>query len=64
MGWLTAAVILVVRGDHRVRNVSFLAIVIALVIYAGQLDTLVPAVLAMIVFIIVVLVARAVTGQT
>jgi hypothetical protein len=39
-GWLLAATLLVVRGGRRVRHVAFLAVVIALTVYAGQLDML------------------------
>ena len=38
-GWLFAFAILVVRGNHRRRNASLLAVVLALSIYAGQPDT-------------------------
>ncbi len=40
-GWLFAATILVVRGRHRARAVTFFAVVLACAVYAGQPDTLV-----------------------
>jgi hypothetical protein len=39
-GWLFAAAVLVVRGQHRARNIFFLAIVWACAIYAGQPEIL------------------------
>ena len=57
-GWLFAATILVVRGGPRLRNVTVFAVVLAATIYAGQPDTLVVVVLALVVFIVALLVMR------
>ncbi len=54
-GWLFAFSILVVRGNHRRRNASLLAVVLALSIYAGQPDTLVVLLVSLLAFLIVVL---------
>jgi hypothetical protein len=58
-GWLFAATILVVRGRHRARDVTFLAVVVALAIYAGMPETGLVIAAALIVFVIVFLVLRA-----
>ena len=39
-GWLFAAALLVLRGEHRVRAVTVLAVVLACSVYAGQPETL------------------------
>jgi hypothetical protein len=58
-GWLFAAAILVVRGGRRIRNITVLAVVLAGAIYAGQPDTLVVLILALVVFLVVLLLMRA-----
>jgi hypothetical protein len=35
-GWLLAVAILIVRGDHRLRNITLFAVLMALAVYAGQ----------------------------
>jgi len=50
-GWLFAAAILVVRGQHRAGNIFFLAIVWACAIYAGQPEILLLFGLALGVFL-------------
>jgi len=57
-GWLFAAAILVVRGGRRVRLITFLAVVVAGAIYAGQPDTLVVLILALVVFLVALLALR------
>jgi hypothetical protein len=57
-GWLFAATLLVVRGRHPARAVTFFAVVVACAVYAGQPDTLVNLASAFLVFLIVLLVAR------
>jgi hypothetical protein len=59
MGWLCAATVLVVRGGRRARSITFLAIVLACAIYAGQPDTLVLLSSAFVVFVAAMLVPRA-----
>jgi len=54
-GWLFVALILVIRGRHRARAVTFFAIVLACVIYAGEPEGLVFVAIAMAVFVVVVL---------
>ena len=39
-GWLFAAAILVVRREHRVRDISFFAVVLAMAVYSGQPEVL------------------------
>ncbi len=58
-GWVFAAAVLVVRGGRRVRSITFLAVAFAGAIYAGQPDTLVVLILAVVVFLVALLVLRA-----
>jgi len=55
-GWIFAAALLVVRGRNRVRSITFLAVTIALAVYAGNPESLFVLALALIVFMIVLLV--------
>src|SRR6202035_728384 len=57
-GWLFAATLLVVRGSHPARAVTFFAVVAACAVYAGQPDTLVNLGTAFLVFLIVLLAVR------
>ena len=61
-GWLFAAAILVARGRRRGRSVVFLAIAVAGAIYAGQPDMLTVLATALLVFLAVLLAARAPWG--
>ena len=58
-GWLFAAALLVVRGGHRLRCITFLALAIAAMVYAGQAEVLTLGGLALFVFVVVLLVQRA-----
>lgn len=58
-GWLLACVILIVRGGHRRRDITLLAVVLALSVYAGQPDTLIILIGAGAVFLLVLLAFRA-----
>jgi hypothetical protein len=58
-GWLFASALLVVRGRHRLRNITFIALVIALMVYAGQAEVLTLSGLALLVFLVVLFVQRA-----
>jgi hypothetical protein len=58
-GWLFAAIILITRGKNRVRHVAFMAIVVACTIYAGQPDTVMLVVAAVLVFLVVLFTLRA-----
>jgi hypothetical protein len=58
-GWLFAAVVLVFRTRHRAGAVTFLALVVACTVYAGQPDTLVVLASALLVFLVALLAARA-----
>ena len=58
-GWLFACLILVIRGNHRRRDIVLLALVIAFAIYAGQPDTLAVLVVGFVVFLVVMLAIRA-----
>jgi hypothetical protein len=58
-GWLFAATILVVRGRHRLRAVAFFAVVLALVLYAGQPEIVVLLACALLVYLVVLLGLRA-----
>ena len=54
-GWIFAAAVIVVRGRHRLRAVSFFGVVLACAFYAGQPGTLALLVLATAVFLVVLL---------
>jgi hypothetical protein len=58
-GWLFAAALLVLRGRHRLRSITFLALAIAAMVYAGQAEVLTLGGLALLVFVVVLLVQRA-----
>jgi len=57
-GWLFAVAILLLRGEHRIRHISLLALVVAATIYAGQPQALLLLGLALVVFMVVVLAFR------
>jgi hypothetical protein len=57
-GWLFAAALLVVRGGHRLRHITLLALAIAAMVYAGQAEILTLGGLALLVFVVVLLVQR------
>ncbi len=59
VGWLFAASLLVVRGQHRVRAISFFAFILACATYAGFPEALLMLGLALMVFVAVLLVSRA-----
>ncbi|MGH9917314.1 MAG: hypothetical protein ACRD6W_00360, partial [Nitrososphaerales archaeon] len=58
-GWVFAASLLVLRGKRRTASVTFLALVLAAAVYAGQLSALVVLILALVVFVAALLVLRA-----
>jgi len=58
-GWIFAAAVIVIRGRHRLRAVSFFAVVLACAFYAGQPGTVALLVVATAVFVVVLLVRRA-----
>jgi hypothetical protein len=57
-GWMFAAVLLIMRGGHRVRNVAALAVALALAVYSGQPDALVVLLVAVLVFALTLLIVR------
>ncbi len=57
-GWLFAATVLVVRGQHRARAVALFAVVTALAIFSGQPDALVLLGTALGVFVVALLALR------
>ena len=57
-GWLFAAAVLVVRGQHRARAVALFAVVTALAIFSGQPDALVLLGTALGVFVVALLALR------
>jgi hypothetical protein len=57
-GWLFAATILVIRSEHRVRNVALFAVVLAMIVYSGQPEVLAVFGLALVLFVVVVMVQR------
>ncbi len=54
VGWIIAALVTVMRGGRRARNVAALALAVSLACYAGQPDTLVLLGLFSLVFVIAV----------
>ena len=58
MGWLFAAAILILRGRHRVRDVTFFAAILAFMVYAGHPETAGLVGLALVVFLLVQLLGR------
>jgi len=59
-GWLFGSALLVVRGRHRARDITFLAVVVALALYAGQPEIVIMIVLALAVFVVALLAQQAV----
>ena len=57
-GWLFAATILVLGGGRRIRHITFFALVLAALIYAGQPEIVVLLGLALVVFLVVFLALR------
>ncbi len=57
-GWLFAAVLLILRGRSRWRNIVFFAVALACAVYAGQPDALTLLLLAVLVFSVSLLVLR------
>ena len=57
-GWGFAAALLLMQGRHRRRATVLLAVVIAFAIYAGQPDTLVVLGVGLVLFLVVILVAK------
>ena len=62
-GWILAMAILIVRGDHRVRNVVGLAVFLALAAYSGQPEILTTLLVSVVVFFTSMLVMRVVGEQ-
>ena len=58
-GWIFAASILIVRGRHRVRDIAFLAVVLAAAVYSGQPEILGLILLSLFLFLLVLLGGRA-----
>ena len=52
-GWLFFAALLVIRGVRRTRAVALFAVILALAIYAGQPETLVQLLLALLIYLVV-----------
>ena len=61
-GWLLACVVLVVRGERRVRCIALMALVVAESVYAGQIDMLGVMAFATAIFVFALFAARAVQG--
>ena len=50
-GWLMAAAVLVIRPGHRIRAITFFAIVLAFTVYSGQPEVLTVFGLVLVVFV-------------
>lgn len=57
-GWLFAAALLVLRREHRMRNVTFFALVVAMIVYSGQPEVLIVFGLALVVFVVALMAQR------
>ena len=57
-GWVIAAIIVVLRGERRVRSVIALAVVLALSVYGGQPQTSIFIAVGSVVVVVVVLASR------
>ncbi len=57
-GWLLALAVLVVRGHHRARDVTALAVVVALMLYAGEPEIAVIVIVALGVMVTCLLIIR------
>jgi hypothetical protein len=57
-GWLFAAAILVIRPEHRVRDIAIFAVVLAMAVYSGQPEVLATFGLALVLFVGVLMVQR------
>ena len=58
-GWLFAAVLLIMRGNHRVRSITFFAVALAFAVYGGQPDALTLLLVSVFLFAVTLLVLRA-----
>jgi hypothetical protein len=63
-GWLLAVAILIVRGDHRVRNITLFAVITALAVYAGQPEILTMVVASALVVVVTMVVIGAITRES
>ncbi|HUY23037.1 MAG TPA: hypothetical protein VMV22_11950 [Acidimicrobiales bacterium] len=61
-GWMLAAVVGILRGAHRFRHTALLAVVIGLAVYGGHPESLVAVGVAVVVFVVVYVAARARVG--
>jgi hypothetical protein len=57
-GWLFALAILIVRGQHRARNMVAFAVVFALAVYAGEPEIFTILVVSLAVFVVTLLISR------
>jgi hypothetical protein len=57
-GWVLAAVVGLLRGTHRMRNVVMLAVAVGFAVYGGHPESLVAMGVAVVVFVVAYLVAR------
>ncbi len=60
-GWLFAATLLIIRGGHRARVIAGFALVLAFAVYAGQPEILALLLVSLAVFVLVLLIHRAVS---
>jgi hypothetical protein len=58
-GWAFAAIVGLLRGTRRMRNITMLALAVGFAVYGGHPESLVAMGLAIVVFVVVYLVARA-----
>ena len=63
-GWLLAVAILIVRGGHRVRNITLFAVITALAVYAGQPEILTMVVVSAVIVVVTMVVIDIITRGT
>ncbi len=65
-GWLFFAALLVIKGVRRTRAIVLFAVILALAIYAGQPETLVQLLLALLIYLVVAVAVRSrwIHGET
>ncbi len=57
-GWLLAVAVLIVRGGHRLRNITLFAVIMAFAVYAGQPEILTMLLVSALVVVVTMVVVR------
>jgi chromate transport protein ChrA len=62
-GWLLAATLLLLRDEHRARDMALVAVVLALAVYGGHPESIAILLLTLAVFVLTMLVVRAIRNH-